>query len=148
MSPGPGFNDHGEGIDRFDVLWWHRAAPLDGTESADKAGPLEVATSVVESYLAGGGGLLLTLYALAAVDALSIESVPPDHVSTDALAEPTGTLLLSLYADHTALESLDGFATRSGGAEPFPVSATSESSPRTVRYSPRRCGAGRRSPTR
>jgi len=55
-----------------------------------------------------GGGLLLTLRAMASVDRLSVESVPPDRVGEDSLGEPTGVLWRSLYADHPAMASLEG----------------------------------------
>ncbi|WP_128903919.1 glycoside hydrolase family 32 protein [Halorubrum amylolyticum] len=103
--PGPGVGDRGPGADplrRFDALWWHRAAPL--TESD----PLADAANAIDRYLADGGGLLLTLRAMASIDRLSAESVPPDRVGEESLAEPTGVLWRSLYADHPATASLEG----------------------------------------
>ncbi len=100
--PGPGVGDGAETIHRFDVLWWHRAAPVSG------ASPLADAAPAVESFVADGGGLLLTLHALASVDDLSFEPVAPDRVGEEVLAEPTGVLWRSLYADHPAVESLEG----------------------------------------
>ncbi|OYR43845.1 glycoside hydrolase family 32 protein [Halorubrum sp. Hd13] len=97
--PGAGV---GDGAGRFDVLWWHRDRPLGG------ATPLADAAPAIEAFLADGGGLCLSLYAFAAVDALSVESVPPDRVGDDALGEPTGVLWRSLRADHPALDALDG----------------------------------------
>ncbi|WP_418285741.1 glycoside hydrolase family 32 protein [Halorubrum sp. DTA46] len=100
--PGPGVGDSAETLHRFDVLWWHRAAPRSGGD------PLGDAAPAIESFLADGGGLLLTLRAMASVDSLSIESVPPDCVGEEALSEPTGVLWRSLYADHPAVDALDG----------------------------------------
>ncbi|EMA66707.1 glycosyl hydrolase family 32 [Halorubrum aidingense JCM 13560] len=100
--PGPGVGDSADTLHRFDVLWWHRAAPCPDTD------PLGEAAPAIEAFLADGGGLFLTLHALASVDSLSIESIAPDRVDEEALVEPTGVLWRSLYADHPALESLDG----------------------------------------
>ncbi|WP_123620187.1 glycoside hydrolase family 32 protein [Halorubrum sp. CSM-61] len=115
--PGPGVGDSGPGNDplrRFDALWWHRAAPLVDSD------PLGDAASALDRYLADGGGLLLTLRAMASVDRLSAESVPPDRVGEESLAEPTGVLWRSLYADHPALASLEGLRhpVRARGAVP------------------------------
>jgi len=103
--PGPGVGDRGRRSDplrRFDALWWHRAAPLAGSD------PLGDAADALDRYLAAGGGLLLTLRAMASVDRLCVETVPPDRVGEESLAEPTGVLWRSLYADHPALASLEG----------------------------------------
>ncbi|MFB6118483.1 glycoside hydrolase family 32 protein [Halosegnis sp.] len=100
--------------DRWDVLWWHRDAPLE----ADN--PL-VDAPAVESFLADGGGLLLTLRGMAAVDALNVESVPPDATGVDTVTEPTGPLWRRLYDDHPAVAALDGrrFPVCDRGAVPF-----------------------------
>ncbi|EMA67057.1 glycoside hydrolase family 32 protein [Halorubrum kocurii] len=100
--PGPGVGDRDDPIRRFDVLWWHRAAPY------PDADPLDDAAAAIDGFLADGGGLLLTLAAMASVDRLSVESVPPDRVGDESLAEPTGVLWRSAYADHPALASLEG----------------------------------------
>jgi len=115
--PGPGVGDRGPRRDplrRFDALWWHRAAPL------VEGDPLGDAASAIDRYLDAGGGLLLTLRAMASVDRLSVESVPPDRVGEESLAEPTGVLWRSLYADHPALASLEGLRhpLRAHGAVP------------------------------
>ncbi|WP_144925493.1 GH32 C-terminal domain-containing protein [Halorubrum salsamenti] len=86
----------------FDALWWHRAAPIAETD------PLDDAAGTIDRYLSDGGGLLLTLRAMASIDRLSVESVPPDRVGEESLAEPTGVLWRSLYADHPAMASLEG----------------------------------------
>ena len=100
--PGPGVGDGAETLHRFDVLWWHRAAPVSG------ASPIADAAPAVESFVTDGGGLLLTLHALASVDDFSFERVAPDCVAEEALTEPTGVLWRSLHADHPAVESLEG----------------------------------------
>jgi beta-fructofuranosidase len=100
--PGPGVGDRDDSTRRFDVLWWHRAAPH------PDADPLGDAAAAIDDFLADGGGLLLTLTAMASVDRLSVESVPPDRVGDESLAEPTGVLWRSTYADHPALASLEG----------------------------------------
>jgi len=102
LVAGPSGGDRDGPFRRFDVLWWHRAAPL------HDADPLGDAAAAIDDFLADGGGLLLTLRAMASVDRLSVESVPPDRVGTESLAEPTGVLWRSLYADHPALASLEG----------------------------------------
>jgi beta-fructofuranosidase len=100
--PDSGVDGSADTRHRFDVLWWHRAAPLSGAD------PLGDAAGTIESFLDDGGGLFLTLHAMASVDGLSIESVSPDQVGEEALAEPTGVLWRSLYADHPALDALEG----------------------------------------
>ncbi|WP_280587005.1 glycoside hydrolase family 32 protein [Halorubrum sp. Boch-26] len=100
--PGPGVGDRDDPIRRFDVLWWHRAAPL------HDAAPLDEAAAAIDDFLSDGGGLLLTLRAMAAVDRLAVESIPPDRVGDESLSEPTGVLWRSTYADHPALASLEG----------------------------------------
>ncbi|MFB6207219.1 MAG: GH32 C-terminal domain-containing protein [Haloglomus sp.] len=87
--------------DAFDVLWWHRDAPLDD-------GALAAARDAIVAFLESGGGLLLTLRAMSAVTALGIESVAPDAVGTESVAEPTGVLWRRLYDDHPAVADLDG----------------------------------------
>ena len=85
-----------------DVCWWHRVAPLEGPS------PLETARPAIEAFLADGGGLLLSLRAMAAVDDLSVESVPPDTVLDEAVTESTGLLWRSVYEDHPSVTALDG----------------------------------------
>ena len=86
---------------QFDVLWWHRDAPVDGES------PLAGHAGEIEGFLASGGGLLLSLRAMASVDALGVETVPPDVVDTDGVAEPSGALWRSLYDDHPAVAGVD-----------------------------------------
>ena len=85
----------------WDVLWWHRDAPIpDG-------GPLAAAAPEIERFLAAGGGLVLTLRGMASVDALDVETVPPDETGIHSVTEPTGVLWRSLYADHPAVADFD-----------------------------------------
>ncbi|WP_114576646.1 GH32 C-terminal domain-containing protein [Saliphagus sp. LR7] len=86
-------------VERFDVLWYHRSAPVESEPLAERA-------PAVEAFLEDGGGLLLTLRAMAAVDALGVESVAPEAVG-EGMAEPTGVLWRSLYDDHPAVASVD-----------------------------------------
>ncbi|MDL5362453.1 GH32 C-terminal domain-containing protein [Halalkalicoccus sp. NIPERK01] len=89
-------------LDRYDVCWWHRAAPLEdlGASTAD-AGP------AVRSYAERGGGLLLSLRALSAVDALRIDPVVPDLTGVEESGEPTGYLAKSIYADDPPFAAFD-----------------------------------------
>jgi beta-fructofuranosidase len=101
------FDALADAADRFDALWWHREAPLEASPS-----PLSAHAPAVERHLASGGGLLLTLRAMADVDALGIETVPPDAVGTETVADPTGVLWRRLHDDHPAVESFDDLRLR------------------------------------
>lgn len=143
--PGLGVGDRRSRTDplrRFDALWWHRAAPIAESD------PLADAAEGIDRYLAAGGGLLLTLRAMASVDRLSVESVPPDRVGEDSLGEPTGVLWRSLYADHPAMASLEGLRHHVRSAARSRRSGTSACSPSAVNRSPPRSAATPRSRTR
>jgi beta-fructofuranosidase len=84
----------------FDALWWHRDAPLDDGLPTDAA-------ATVGSFLGAGGGLVLSLRAMAAVDAFGIDPVAPDAVGVDGVSEPTGVLWRTLYDDHPAVAGVD-----------------------------------------
>lgn len=84
----------------FDVLWWHRAAPLDDVPTESVAEPLA-------DFLADGGTLLLTLRAMGAVEALGVDPVPPDGVGVESVTEPVGVLWRRLYDDHPAVSGFD-----------------------------------------
>lgn len=86
-------------LDRYDVCWWHRETALEG--------PLAEAGPVIRTYVEGGGGLLVSLRALAAVEKLGIEPVAPDSTGREEITEPTGYLLKSLYSDQPAFEEFD-----------------------------------------
>ncbi|SFR51474.1 GH32 C-terminal domain-containing protein [Halorubrum sodomense] len=91
----------GAATDGCDVLWWHRDAPL----GDDVLSPGSV--EAFEAFLEDGGGLLLTLRAMGAVDDLGIDPVAPDVVGTQSVAEPTGVLWRTLYDDHPAIAAFD-----------------------------------------
>ncbi|MFC7323954.1 GH32 C-terminal domain-containing protein [Halorubrum rutilum] len=91
----------GEATDGCDVLWWHRDAPLGDDPLSTRS------TDAVDAFLDDGGGLLLTLRAMAAVDDLGIDPVAPDAVGVESVAEPTGVLWRTLYGDHRAIAAFD-----------------------------------------
>jgi len=91
------FGDVGEGLD---VLWWHRDEPIEEN-------PLSAAASVLDGFLSSGGGLLLTLRGMGAIDTLECETIPPDATGVDEVVEPTGPLWRSLYDDHSAVSGFD-----------------------------------------
>ncbi len=109
------FEDFADAPDRFDVLWWHRDAPVELADLTDRT------CSAVTSHLESGGGLLLTLQAMDAVEAFDIERVPPDAVGVDSISQPTGVLWRSLYDDHRAVASFDSLRLHvcDCGAVPF-----------------------------
>ncbi|QCJ45784.1 GH32 C-terminal domain-containing protein [Haloprofundus sp. MHR1] len=86
----------------YDAVWWHRDAPLDD-------GPAVVRESAprIHSFLEDGGGVLLSLRALSAVEPLGIDSVRPDAVGVEDVHEPAGFARKALYADHPVFESFD-----------------------------------------
>ncbi|WP_255195112.1 GH32 C-terminal domain-containing protein [Halorarius litoreus] len=92
----------------YDVAWWHRDRPLDweAFDVGDAADPLG-------GYLETGGGLLLTLHALSAVDALGIDPFTPDAIGHESTPEPSGYLAKAVHESHPAFEGLDAaFHTR------------------------------------
>lgn len=91
-------------LEAYDALWWHRTRPIDPVRSA-----AEAAAEPIGEYLQAGGGLLLSIRALAAVDALGIDSVPPDATGTERIDHPTGFAIKHVYEDHPAFE---GFVDR------------------------------------
>ncbi|WP_224267933.1 glycoside hydrolase family 32 protein [Haloprofundus salinisoli] len=86
----------------YDAVWWHRDTPLDD-------GPAAVRESArcVQSFLEDGGGLLLSLHALSAVEPLGIDGVRPDATGVEDVHGPSGFARKALYADHPAFESFD-----------------------------------------
>jgi len=109
------FDDLGDLPGEIEVLWWHREDPLEPTN------PLAAAAPAVEGFLASGGGLLLTLRGMRAVDELGVETVPPDVVEVTEVGEPTGLLWRTLYADHRAFAGFDGLRVRVCEDERVPV---------------------------
>ncbi|MFB6250667.1 MAG: GH32 C-terminal domain-containing protein [Halobellus sp.] len=91
----------GEVIGTCDVLWWHRDAPFEESLLSPSF------TDAIDAFLANDGGLLLTLRAMAAVEAAEIDPVPPDAVGVQSVTEPTGVLWRTLYDDHPAVSDFD-----------------------------------------
>ncbi|MEF8852644.1 MAG: glycoside hydrolase family 32 protein [Haloarculaceae archaeon] len=85
------------------VVWWHCEGRSDRREGA---------LAALESYVRGGGGLLLSLRGMAAVADLGFDPVAPDEVGVAPVAEPTGPLWRSLHADHPAVASFDDLRIR------------------------------------
>ena len=87
-------------LSSYDVLWWHCDEPIDAHLTALE-GP-------VGAYLRDGGGLLLGLQALTAVEALGIDPVGPDATGVEEVHESTGLLVKRLHADHPAFDGFEG----------------------------------------
>ena len=86
--------------DRFDVLWWHR-------DTVGSRQPLTGVAGLLDTYIVEGGSVLLTGAAMAAVDALGVETVGPDVVGPAGTDEATGLLWRSLYDDHPVASAAD-----------------------------------------
>jgi beta-fructofuranosidase len=69
--------------------------------------PVAAAAETVRSYLAAGGGLLLTLHGLSAVTPLGIDPTPPDATGHETRPGPSGYLAKAIHADHPAFEGFD-----------------------------------------
>jgi beta-fructofuranosidase len=95
-------------LDRYDALWWHRDDPL---ESAPD-GTVAEAAPALRSCVEDGGGLLLSLHALSAVEKLGIDSVVPDATGHEETTEPTGYLLKSIYANDSGFAEFDDLRVR------------------------------------
>jgi len=95
-------------LDRYDLLWWHRAAPDPQASLSDEA------TQSIESYVDDGGGLLLSLYALTVVDELGIDPHTPDSVERTRVPNhewghcPAGLLERSRFSESAVFEQTDG----------------------------------------
>ncbi|WP_224333697.1 glycoside hydrolase family 32 protein [Haloprofundus halobius] len=97
----------------YDAVWWHRDAPLDGGIAAVRDGARRV-----RAFLEDGGGLLLSLRALSAVEPLGIDSVGPDATGVEDVHDPVGFARKALYDDHPAFESFgERFHVASAGDE-------------------------------
>ena len=95
----------------FDVVWWHRDRPLVWDD-------LDIDPAPLHAFLADGGGLLLTLHALSAVEPLDIDPVAPDAVGHEGAPAPTGYLAKTVHDDHPAFEGLGRvFHTRGGDVD-------------------------------
>lgn len=84
----------------YDVLWWHRREAVESHSSPGAAEAFGEAAGVLDRYVERGGSVLLTLRAMAFVNELGVETVPPDVVERAHAGEPTGLLWRSLYDDH------------------------------------------------
>lgn len=89
-------------LDRFDALWWHAHAPVGDPHA------VAACRDPIGAYIADGGGLWCSARALAQVAALGIDPVPPDATGTEQVIEAVGPLWKAVYADHPALDGLDG----------------------------------------
>jgi beta-fructofuranosidase len=95
----------------FDAVWWHRDRPLEEAR----------APTAIREYVEDGGGLLLTLWALAAVEPLGIDPVAPDACGVEHVHHPAGYDRRALHADHPLFEGFERrLHTRAAGADqPF-----------------------------
>ncbi|WP_435347784.1 GH32 C-terminal domain-containing protein [Haloarchaeobius sp. HRN-SO-5] len=89
----------------YDAVWWHRDRPVDDDPVLRDAGDRLLA------YVEAGGGLLLSLRAVAAVDKLGVDPVAPDATGVEELHGHAGLLRRSLHAGHPAFETFDGLRT-------------------------------------
>ncbi|MFC7069413.1 GH32 C-terminal domain-containing protein [Halobaculum lipolyticum] len=96
----------------FDVLLWHRDAPFD-----DCATPVADAAPAVRSYLADGGGLVLSARALPAAGPLGVGAVAPDATGATHSDDVAGYRVRAVHADHPLFE---GFQRGSGDADGSP----------------------------
>ncbi|WP_254547092.1 glycoside hydrolase family 32 protein [Halomarina pelagica] len=100
-------------MEDYDVIWWHHDAPLAERERTT----VRQCRDRLQTYLTGGGGLLLTHGAvLAAVD-LDIERNAPDDVGRRT-TESSGIHIRRLYEDHPLFEGIkdDPVLDSSGGS--------------------------------
>ncbi|CCQ33070.1 beta-fructofuranosidase protein [Halorhabdus tiamatea SARL4B] len=97
---------HGDASERHDRLWWHRAEPIGDELTPGLAGALE-------SYVTQGGDLLVSLYAMTAVDDLGVDPHPPDRIDDDYRPvhtwehRPSGFLVTSRLADRPPFDGFD-----------------------------------------
>ncbi|WP_224448542.1 glycoside hydrolase family 32 protein [Haloprofundus salilacus] len=89
----------GVDLDAYDAVWWHRDAPF------ERNAAVRDSARHVHAFLEDGGGLLLSLHALSAVDSLGIDGVRPDATGVEEIHERSGFASKALYADHPAFES-------------------------------------------
>jgi beta-fructofuranosidase len=82
-----------ESLSAFDVCWWH-ADELPSLEAGNDLG------GVLREFVRDGGGLVLSLAAMATVEDLGIDPVAPDAVGPDHENQPTGPLIKAVYDDH------------------------------------------------
>ncbi|WP_435333956.1 GH32 C-terminal domain-containing protein [Haloarchaeobius sp. TZWWS8] len=87
-------------LSAYDVVWWHREEPLDVDVSGIRV-PLR-------AYVESGGGLLLSLQAMAAVAPLGFDDVAPDATGVEEITGRAGFLRRSLHDAHPAFETFGG----------------------------------------
>jgi beta-fructofuranosidase len=110
-----------------DACWWHRDRPLTAADDASASGDgdddlPQTTADVLGSFVADGGGLLLSGHALSAVDRLGIDAVPPDATGTDELPNGGGFLAKRVHADHPVFESfpdLPVYTRPAGSQQPY-----------------------------
>ena len=88
---------------RYDVCWWH----ADSDPSSALADGTSGLAAAFADYLDGGGGLLLTLRAVEAVEPLGIDRIGPDAVGVAHPQSTSGFLVHPLYEDHPAFAGFD-----------------------------------------
>jgi len=91
-------------FEQFDLLWWHRDEPIE-PDTLPAA-----AADRLAAFIDDGGAVLLTLFALEAVDQLDIDARPPDSITETVVPEhswsqaPAGFLIRSRFAGDTLFD--------------------------------------------
>ena len=95
-------------LSAYDLLWWHRDEPVEASvASAASAG-----ADTLRSYIENGGGMLLSLQALAAVTSLGIDPIEPDVTGYEQIDHPTGFAPKAVHSEHPIFEGfIDWFYT-------------------------------------
>jgi len=97
----------GDAGERYDRLWWHRNESIGDELTPSLADELE-------TYVDNGGDLLVSLYAMTAVDDLGVDPRPPDRIDDDYRPvhawehRPSGFLVKSRFADRPPFDEVDG----------------------------------------
>ncbi|WP_254279734.1 GH32 C-terminal domain-containing protein [Haloarcula marina] len=90
-----------DSLEDYDALWWHRESALD----ADARAALDAAGDAIRSFVADGGGLLLTHGAVEAASHVGIETHAPDAIgSVDG--DESGFLVRRAYEDHPIFDGI------------------------------------------
>jgi len=99
--------DNGDALAGYDRLWWHRDTPID-----DELRPSR--SDALATFVETGGDLLVSLYAMTAVDDLGIDPCPPDRVEDTYRPVHTweqrasGFLVKARVADRPPFDGADG----------------------------------------
>ncbi|MCL9814143.1 GH32 C-terminal domain-containing protein [Natranaeroarchaeum aerophilus] len=88
-------------LSRYDVLWWHRDNPIDAV------GGLDDWLGHLSEWIEAGGGVLLTLRALEAIEPLGIDPIAPDTTGNVEPEHELGLLCKSIHADGPVFEEFD-----------------------------------------